>query len=108
MQTQTSNTLHNAIMEAGNKDRPPMLAPGVTPHQGGTTREGKKSHFKIIRTDGNSHNYLTFRTMFKNFNREYLDVLKSIVKERFKKTNLVDDMDNLLFQTLKTMFEPHV
>nr|GEY72563.1 hypothetical protein [Tanacetum cinerariifolium] len=28
MQTQTSNTLHNAIMEAGNKDRPPMLAPG--------------------------------------------------------------------------------
>nr|GEY27759.1 hypothetical protein [Tanacetum cinerariifolium] len=29
MQTQTSNTLHNAIMEAGGKDRPPMLAPGI-------------------------------------------------------------------------------
>nr|GFC08684.1 hypothetical protein [Tanacetum cinerariifolium] len=28
MQTQTSNTLHNAIMEAGGKDRPRMLAPG--------------------------------------------------------------------------------
>nr|GEW24438.1 hypothetical protein [Tanacetum cinerariifolium] len=28
MQTQTSNTLHNSIMEAGGKDRPPMLAPG--------------------------------------------------------------------------------
>nr|GEY10284.1 hypothetical protein [Tanacetum cinerariifolium] len=28
MQTQTSNTLHNAIMEAGSKDRPPMLEPG--------------------------------------------------------------------------------
>nr|GEY43309.1 hypothetical protein [Tanacetum cinerariifolium] len=27
MQTQTLNTLHNAIMEAGGKDRPPMLAP---------------------------------------------------------------------------------
>nr|GEY94780.1 retrovirus-related Pol polyprotein from transposon TNT 1-94 [Tanacetum cinerariifolium] len=27
MQTQTSNILHNAIMEAGVKDRPPMLAP---------------------------------------------------------------------------------
>nr|GEW39539.1 hypothetical protein [Tanacetum cinerariifolium] len=27
MQTQTSNTLHNAIMDAGSKDRPPMLAP---------------------------------------------------------------------------------
>nr|GEV53851.1 hypothetical protein [Tanacetum cinerariifolium] len=28
MQTQTSNTLHNAIMEAGGKDHPPLLAPG--------------------------------------------------------------------------------
>nr|GEU92768.1 hypothetical protein [Tanacetum cinerariifolium] len=28
MQTQTSNALHNAIMEAGSKDSPPMLAPG--------------------------------------------------------------------------------
>nr|GEZ67611.1 hypothetical protein [Tanacetum cinerariifolium] len=27
MQTQTSNALRNAIMEAGGKDRPPMLAP---------------------------------------------------------------------------------
>nr|GEZ84171.1 hypothetical protein [Tanacetum cinerariifolium] len=29
MQTQTSNTPHNAIMEAGGKDRLPMLAPGI-------------------------------------------------------------------------------
>nr|GFA33020.1 hypothetical protein [Tanacetum cinerariifolium] len=29
MQTQTSNTLHNAIMEADSKDRPPMLAPDI-------------------------------------------------------------------------------
>nr|GEX46969.1 integrase, catalytic region, zinc finger, CCHC-type, peptidase aspartic, catalytic [Tanacetum cinerariifolium] len=28
LQTQTSNVLHNAIMEAGGKDRLPMLAPG--------------------------------------------------------------------------------
>nr|GEW58474.1 hypothetical protein [Tanacetum cinerariifolium] len=39
---------------------------------------------------------------------EDLEFLKSIVKERFKKTKPVDDMDNLLFQTLKTMFEHHV
>nr|GEU38160.1 hypothetical protein [Tanacetum cinerariifolium] len=37
-----------------------------------------------------------------------LRILRSIVKERFKKTKPVDDMENLLFQTLKTMFEPHV
>ncbi|GJW31375.1 hypothetical protein Tco_0051407 [Tanacetum coccineum] len=29
MQTQTSNALHNAIMEAGGKDHPPMLAPDI-------------------------------------------------------------------------------
>ncbi|GKE81411.1 hypothetical protein Tco_1551411 [Tanacetum coccineum] len=28
LQTQTSSALHNAIMEAGGKDRPPMLTPG--------------------------------------------------------------------------------
>nr|GEV04755.1 ribonuclease H-like domain-containing protein [Tanacetum cinerariifolium] len=60
-------------------------------------REGKNSYFKIIKADGNSQNYLTFETMFKNFNREDLEVLRSIVKERFKKTKTVDDMDNILF-----------
>nr|GEZ46032.1 ribonuclease H-like domain-containing protein [Tanacetum cinerariifolium] len=29
LQTQTSNALYNAIMEAGGKDRPPMLAPAI-------------------------------------------------------------------------------
>nr|GEW67360.1 putative ribonuclease H-like domain-containing protein [Tanacetum cinerariifolium] len=48
-------------------------------------KEGKKSYFKIIRADGNSQNYLTFKTMFKNFNREELEVLRSIIKEWFKK-----------------------
>nr|GEW41562.1 ribonuclease H-like domain-containing protein [Tanacetum cinerariifolium] len=71
-------------------------------------KEKKKSYFKIIGADGNSQNYQTFGTMFKNFNIEDLEVLRSIVKERFKKTKPVNNMDNLLFQTLKTMFEHHV
>nr|GEY34380.1 putative ribonuclease H-like domain-containing protein [Tanacetum cinerariifolium] len=71
-------------------------------------KEERKSYFRIIRADGNSQNYLTFRTMFKNFNREDLEVLRSIIKEMFKKTKPVDDMKNMLFQTLKTMFEPHI
>nr|GEV51765.1 hypothetical protein [Tanacetum cinerariifolium] len=44
----------------------------------------------------------------KLMSREDLEVLRIIVKEMFKKTNPVDDMENLLFQTLKTMFEHHV
>nr|GFA23808.1 hypothetical protein [Tanacetum cinerariifolium] len=70
--------------------------------------KGKKSYFKIIRADVNSQSYLTFGKMFKNFNREDLEVLWSIVKARFKKTKPIDDMDNMLFQTLKTMFEHHI
>nr|GEX45307.1 ribonuclease H-like domain-containing protein [Tanacetum cinerariifolium] len=50
----------------------------------------------------------TIKQMFKNFNREDLESLWSIIKARFKKTKPVDDMDNLLFQTLKIMFEHHV
>nr|GEV35488.1 hypothetical protein [Tanacetum cinerariifolium] len=71
-------------------------------------KEGRKSFFKIIREDGSSHNYPTFGKMFKNFNIEDLEVLWSIVKVRFKKIKPVDDIDNLLFQTLKIMFEHHV
>nr|GEV99324.1 RNA-directed DNA polymerase, eukaryota, reverse transcriptase zinc-binding domain protein [Tanacetum cinerariifolium] len=70
-------------------------------------REGKTSYFKIIRAYGNSQNYLTFGKMFKNFNREDLEVLRSIVKERFKKTKPMDDTDNLLFQTLRTIVTRH-
>nr|GEW69199.1 hypothetical protein [Tanacetum cinerariifolium] len=51
---------------------------------------------------------LSFKSPTINFNREDLEVLRSIIKKRFKKTKPVNDMDNLLFQTLKTMFEHHV
>nr|GEW79581.1 hypothetical protein [Tanacetum cinerariifolium] len=48
-------------------------------------KEGKKSYFKIIRADENSQNYLTFEKMFKNFNREDLEVLRSIVEDNIWK-----------------------
>nr|GEU98647.1 hypothetical protein [Tanacetum cinerariifolium] len=44
-------------------------------------KEGRKSFFKIIREDGNSQSYLTLGKMFKNFNREDLEVLWTIVKK---------------------------
>ncbi|GJS38870.1 hypothetical protein Tco_0563913 [Tanacetum coccineum] len=46
--------------------------------------------------------------MLKNFDREDLKVLWSIVKARFKKTEPVNYMDNFLLFNLKTMFEHHV
>ncbi|GKC86800.1 hypothetical protein Tco_1147449 [Tanacetum coccineum] len=71
-------------------------------------KEGKKSYFQIIRADGNSQMYLTFGKMLKNFNREDLEVLWSIVKARFKKTEPVNYMDTFLHLNLKTMFERHL
>ncbi|GKC06628.1 hypothetical protein Tco_0998238 [Tanacetum coccineum] len=52
--------------------------------------------------------YLTFGKILKNFDREDLEVLWSIVKARFKKTEPVNYMDNFLLLNLKTMFEHHV
>ncbi|GJT62087.1 hypothetical protein Tco_1005620 [Tanacetum coccineum] len=46
--------------------------------------------------------------MLKNFDREDLKVLWSIVKARFKKIEPVNYMHNLLLLNLKTMFEHHV
>nr|GFB28710.1 hypothetical protein [Tanacetum cinerariifolium] len=51
MQTQTSNALHNAIMEAGSKDRLTMLAPGPllwpTVEEDGVTRLKKYSELSV-------------------------------------------------------------
>nr|GEX07539.1 hypothetical protein [Tanacetum cinerariifolium] len=55
MQTQTSNTLHNAIMEAGSKDRPPMLAPDreITISEGSpvTRTESQMDTYKTVSQD---------------------------------------------------------
>ncbi|GKE68598.1 hypothetical protein Tco_1526670, partial [Tanacetum coccineum] len=67
MQTQTSNALHNAIMEAGGKDHPPMLAPGnynppykfkwiektipVAEGSSETTTEGYMKNYKNVTQD---------------------------------------------------------
>nr|GEX55833.1 hypothetical protein [Tanacetum cinerariifolium] len=71
-------------------------------------KEGRKSYFQVTRADGSSQMYYTFSKMLKNFNKEDLEVLWSIVKDRFEKVHLVDDLDCYLLHTLKTMFEHHV
>nr|GEW61631.1 copia protein [Tanacetum cinerariifolium] len=59
LQTQTLNALHNAIMEAGGKDCPPMLAPGdyiektipVAEGSSETTTEGYMKNYKNVSQD---------------------------------------------------------
>nr|GEX16703.1 hypothetical protein [Tanacetum cinerariifolium] len=55
MQTQTSNTLHNAFIEAGGKDSLPMLAPDkvVSVSEGSpeTTTETYMENYKNVSQD---------------------------------------------------------
>nr|GEX17261.1 retrovirus-related Pol polyprotein from transposon TNT 1-94 [Tanacetum cinerariifolium] len=57
MQTQTLNALHNVIMEAGSKDRPPMLAPdkevSITEDSSVTTTESYMENYKNVSQDIN-------------------------------------------------------
>nr|GEU55713.1 hypothetical protein [Tanacetum cinerariifolium] len=68
-------------------------------------KEGKKEHFQIIRANGNHQMYLTFSTMLKNFDREDLEVLWKIVKDRFKESQPKKVLDIFLWHTLKVLFE---
>nr|GEZ71190.1 hypothetical protein [Tanacetum cinerariifolium] len=70
-------------------------------------KERKKSYLQIFRADRNSQMYYTFSKMLKNFDREDLEVLWRLVKDRFIKSKPVGDMDSFLLHTLKTMFEHH-
>nr|GEY13223.1 hypothetical protein [Tanacetum cinerariifolium] len=67
--------------------------------------ERNKPYFKIIRDDGNHRLFMSFSTMMKNFNREDLESLCKIVKERFEKTESKNYIDDYLLNTLKIMFE---
>ncbi|GJW98138.1 hypothetical protein Tco_0179946 [Tanacetum coccineum] len=69
--------------------------------------EEPKQCMEIISDDGDDM-YLTFGKMLKNFDREDLEVLWSIVNARFKKTEPVNYMDIFLHLNLKTMFEHHL
>ncbi|GJT41936.1 hypothetical protein Tco_0941801 [Tanacetum coccineum] len=71
-------------------------------------KEGKKSYYQIVRADGNSQMYMIFSQMLKSFNKEDLEDLYKLVKARYGSTRLVESMDYLLWNDLKTMFEPHV
>ncbi|GJY12484.1 hypothetical protein Tco_0381793 [Tanacetum coccineum] len=71
-------------------------------------KEGKKSYYQIVRADEKSQMYMIFSQMLKSFDREDLEDLYKLVKARYGSTRLVESMDYLLWNDLKTMFEPNV
>nr|GEZ70005.1 hypothetical protein [Tanacetum cinerariifolium] len=120
MQTQTSNTLHNAIMEAGSKDRPPMLAPGnyiqwksrikryidTKPNRelihfcltNPPYKLGWKEKF-VLDAEGNptTANEKVFET-YKNVKQEIRDQLNAEAEAQGKSINLQDPETNLFWE----------
>nr|GEV01059.1 hypothetical protein [Tanacetum cinerariifolium] len=68
-------------------------------------KEGKISYYQIIRAGGKSNMYLFFTQMLTSFDRE--DLYK-LIKSKYRSTRPVEDLDLLLWDDLKTTFEPHI
>nr|GEV13592.1 putative ribonuclease H-like domain-containing protein [Tanacetum cinerariifolium] len=90
------------------RNRPLTKAQQISKHVCGYGyRSGGKLKESLSR-DCSRKQFKESRKLLKNFNREDLEILWSIVKTRFEKVLPVDDMDSFLMHTLKTMFEHHV
>nr|GEW36222.1 hypothetical protein [Tanacetum cinerariifolium] len=64
-----------------------------------------KPYYKIIRADDTHQLYISFLTLLRNFDREDLEALWSLVKERFSITKPKNFYDDFLLVTLGAMFE---
>nr|GEZ41049.1 hypothetical protein [Tanacetum cinerariifolium] len=67
--------------------------------------KNNKPYFKIIRADGTHQLFLRFLSLLKNFDKEDLEVLWQIVKERFASSKPNNFLDDFLLTTLTYMFE---
>nr|GEZ31775.1 hypothetical protein [Tanacetum cinerariifolium] len=63
-----------------------------------------KPRYKIIRADDTHQFYIRFTTLLKNFDREDLETLWKIVKDRFYTKKPTNFSDEYLLLTLKIMF----
>nr|GEX02617.1 hypothetical protein [Tanacetum cinerariifolium] len=67
--------------------------------------ENNKPYYKIKRADGLHQLYLSFLSMLRNFDREDLEVLWQLVKERFASTKPKNFSDDFLLTILGVIFE---
>nr|GEW23504.1 hypothetical protein [Tanacetum cinerariifolium] len=67
--------------------------------------EHNKPYYKIIKVDGTHQLFLSFISLLRNFDREYLEMLWKIVQKRFASSEPKNFSDDFLLNTLKAMFE---
>ncbi|GJS50505.1 retrovirus-related pol polyprotein from transposon TNT 1-94 [Tanacetum coccineum] len=94
LQTQSSNALHNAIMEAGSKDHPPMLEMGkllpVAEGSSETTTERYMENYKNVSQD--------IRDQLNNQQRHWYDNQRAVnvagARENVEQADWKDDTDD--------------
>nr|GEW82901.1 hypothetical protein [Tanacetum cinerariifolium] len=67
--------------------------------------ESNKPYYKIKRADNSHQLYLSFLSLLRNFDRENLEALWSLVREIFATTKPKNFFDDILLITLGAMFE---
>nr|GEU64567.1 hypothetical protein [Tanacetum cinerariifolium] len=67
--------------------------------------EHNKPYYKIKKADDSHQLYLSFLSMLRNFDKEDLEVLWEMVKERFATTKPKNFSDDFLLTTLRAMFK---
>nr|GEW60357.1 retrotransposon protein, putative, Ty3-gypsy subclass [Tanacetum cinerariifolium] len=67
--------------------------------------ENNKPYFKIIRANGTHQLFLSFLSLLRNFDREDLEVLWELVKERFATSKPKNFSDDFLLTTLTQIFK---
>nr|GEV02487.1 retrovirus-related Pol polyprotein from transposon TNT 1-94 [Tanacetum cinerariifolium] len=67
--------------------------------------ENNKPYYKIKRATGSHQLYLSFLSLLKNFDREDLEALWSLVKERFATIKPKNFSDDFMLITLRAVFE---
>nr|GEY75589.1 hypothetical protein [Tanacetum cinerariifolium] len=70
-------------------------------------REGLRSYWRIIRVGGITQAFQSFEDMLKDFDREDLDALWRLVKERFSTALATTDKEKALWDELTRLYEPN-
>nr|GFA09159.1 hypothetical protein [Tanacetum cinerariifolium] len=69
--------------------------------------KGSRTYWKIIRVGGIIQAYQSFKDMLKDFDREDLDALWRLTKEKFSTTMPLEDKEKALLIELKSLYEPN-
>ncbi|GJV76001.1 hypothetical protein Tco_1507585 [Tanacetum coccineum] len=71
-------------------------------------KEGQKGFYHLIRADGSSKRYSSMIRMLQGIDREDLETLWKLVKEKHGINRPVDEYERVLWGDLKVMFEPDI